>query len=84
MMSNNKVQSNTSQQEVEQPAGEASPTPEVSTAVNGGAQAPIEPPAKEPAASELITSQVREPNLMTDQENETDKPTKLVEEQNQS
>ena len=84
MMSNNKVQSNTSQQEVEQPAGEASPTPEVSTAVNGGAQAPIEPPAKEPAASELMTSQVREPNLLTDQENETDKPTKLVEEQNQS
>ena len=67
-MSNNKVQTHTPSPEYEQPPAEVTPALDASPAINGGDQDQSRPPAKDPVANELITTnQVHEPNLLTDQ-----------------
>ena len=51
----------------------------MSPTINGDAQDLNEPPAKEPAANELVTDQVHENNLLTDQVVEAEKPPKQAE-----
>ena len=83
-MSNNQVHNSSHQDEVDQPPAEVEPAADVSSAINGGIQEQNEPPAKEPAANELITTnQVHEPNLLTDQEVEAEEPSKQAEQLDQ-
>ena len=68
MNSDNKVQNTPSHSKVASSPGEAAPTPNVSPVINDVAKDEREAPVKQPAENELVTNQIREPKMLTDQE----------------
>ena len=76
MNADNKVRTEPPHQEVGSPPVEPAPNPNVSPAVNGAADDQQHHQSKEPAENELVTNQMYEPHLITDQQSEPIEPPK--------
>ena len=76
MNTDNKVSTEPSQHKVATPPTDPASTPDVSPAINGEAQDRQRPQTKEPAEKKIITNQMYEPKLITDQEQEGKEPPK--------
>ena len=74
MNADNKVSMEPQKHEVGSPPAELAATPNVSPAINGEAYEQQERQTKKAADNELVTSQMYEPNLITDQESAVKEP----------
>ena len=83
MNADNKVSMEPQKHEVGSPPAELAATPNVSPAINGEANDQQERQTKKAADNELVTSQMYEPNLITDQESAVKEPPKNAEQPNE-